>query len=54
MCVYVSFNFLSLQQCFFLSPSIWAIDETLTDTTTLGLSEPGSNSNEGVLHYLQN
>ena len=29
------------------------IDRTLTGTTTLGQSGPGSNSNEGVLHILQ-
>ena len=29
--------------------SIWPIGGTLTDTTTLGLSEPGSNANEEVL-----
>ena len=30
------------------------IDETLTCTTTLGQSGPGSNSNEEVLHIAQN
>ena len=29
------------------------IDETLTGTTTLGQSEPESNSNEGVFHIPQ-
>ena len=33
-----------------LNSSIWPIDMTLTVTTTLGQSGPGSNSNEGVLH----
>ena len=34
----------------FFNKFIWAIDFTLTGTTTLGQSEPGSNGNEGVLH----
>ena len=29
------------------------MDEILTGTTTLGLSGPGSNGNEGVLHIPQ-
>ena len=29
--------------------SIWPIDRTLSDATTLGQSGPGSDSNEGVL-----
>ena len=29
--------------------SIWSIDRTLSDTTTQGQSEPGSDGNEGVL-----
>ena len=29
---------------------MWFIDWALTGTTTLGQSEPGSNSNEGVFH----
>ena len=33
--------------------SIWPIDRTLSDATTLGQSGPGSNGNEGVLHILQ-
>ena len=36
-----------------LNNSIWPIDETLTSTTTLGQSGPGSNSNEEVLNTLQ-
>ena len=36
-----------------LKSSIWFIDETLTSTTTLGKSGPGSNSNEEVLHIPQ-
>ena len=30
--------------------SIWCLDRILSDTTTLGQSGPGSNSNEGILH----
>ena len=33
--------------------SIWVIDRTLSDATTLGQSGPGSNSNEGVLKISQ-
>ena len=33
--------------------SIWPIDRTLSGATTTGLSGPGSNSNEGILHILQ-
>ena len=29
---------------------IWPIDETLTDTTTPGQSDPGSKGNEGVFY----
>ena len=36
-----------------LNSSICLIGGTLTSTTTLGQSEPGSNSNEGVFHILQ-
>ena len=36
-----------------LNSSIWAIDGTLTDTTTSGQSGPGSNGNEGVLYIPQ-
>ena len=36
-----------------LNSSIWTVDPTLTGTTTLNLSGPGSNGNEGVLHILQ-
>ena len=36
-----------------LNSFIWAIDETLTGTTTtLGQSRPGSNGNEDVLNIL--
>ena len=30
--------------------SVLPIHETLVSTTTLGLSGPGSNGNEGILH----
>ena len=33
---------------------VWPIDRTLSGTTTLGQSEPGSDGNEGVLHIPQN
>ena len=33
--------------------SIWPLDETVTGTTTLSKSGPGSNGNEGVLDILQ-
>ena len=33
-----------------MSSSTWPVDESLTDTTTPGQSEPGSNGNEGILH----
>ena len=33
-----------------LNSSIWLIDQTLTDTITLGQSGSESNSSEGVLH----
>ena len=33
--------------------SIWPIDRTLSDATTLGQSGPGSNGNEEVLHIPQ-
>ena len=33
-----------------LNRSIWLIDGTLTDITTPGQSEPGSNGNERVLN----
>ena len=33
--------------------SIWSIDRTLSGTTTLGLSGPGSDGNEGVLRIPQ-
>ena len=33
--------------------SIWPIEETLTGTTTLGLSRPGSNDNEGYYTFPQ-
>ena len=33
--------------------SIWLIDGTLSDATTLDLSVPGSNCNEEVLHIPQ-
>ena len=36
-----------------LNSSIWPIDGSLTGTTTLGQSGPGSNGNEGVLHIPQ-
>ena len=32
---------------------IWAIDRTLSGATTLGLSEPGSDGNKGVLRLPQ-
>ena len=34
--------------------SIWPIDRTLSDVTTLGLIGSGNDSNEGVLHIPQN
>ena len=37
-----------------LGSSIWHIDGTVTDTTTLGQSGPGSNGNEEVLYICQN
>ena len=33
--------------------SIWPIDSTILGITILGLSEPGSNGNEGVLYIPQ-
>ena len=33
--------------------SVWLIVWILTDITTMGQSEPGSNGNEGVLHIPQ-
>ena len=36
-----------------LDITIWLIDVTLTGTTPLGQSGPGSNENEGVLHIPQ-
>ena len=33
-----------------MNSSIWPIDRTLTETTTLGQSGPGNNGDEGVLH----
>ena len=33
--------------------SIWPIDRTLSGATTPGLSGPGSDGNEGVLHIPQ-
>ena len=33
--------------------SIWCLDRILTDSTTLGQSEAGSNSNRGALHTTQ-
>ena len=36
-----------------INSSIWSIDETLTGTTNLGESQPGSNDNERVLHIPQ-
>ena len=33
--------------------SIWPIDRTLSGATTLGQSGPGSDGNEGVLHFPQ-
>ena len=36
-----------------LSCSIWLLDKTLSDATTLGQNEPGSHGNEGVLHIPQ-
>ena len=43
---------ISIQYKSFSCWSIWDRDETLTDTTTLGLSEPKNNGNEGVLYTL--
>ena len=37
-----------------LFSSIRPIDRTLSGSTTLGQSGPGSDGNEGVLHILQN
>ena len=34
--------------------SIWPVDRTLSGATTLDLSGPGSDGNEGVLHIPQN
>ena len=39
--------------CKWLNSSIWPIDWTLTGTTILGQSRPGSNGNIRVLHILQ-
>ena len=39
-----------LQYEWFLNRPIWPINGTLTDPTTQGQSEPGSNGNERVLH----
>ena len=36
-----------------LNSSIWSVDGTLTGTTTLGQSRPGSNGNKRVLHTPQ-
>ena len=36
-----------------LKSSIWPIDKTLSDATTLGQCRPGSDGNEGVLHIPQ-
>ena len=33
--------------------STWPIDRTLSDATTLDQSGPGSDGNEGLLHFLQ-
>ena len=33
-----------------LNSSIWPIDRTQVGATTLGQNEPGSNSDEGILH----
>ena len=33
--------------------SIWPIDRTLSDATTLGQSGPGSDGNEGILYIPQ-
>ena len=32
-----------------INSSIWSIDETVTGCTILGQSEPGKNSNDGIL-----
>ena len=39
--------------CFRTVCSIWLIDRTLSGASTPGQSGPGSNSNEGVLHFPQ-
>ena len=36
-----------------LNSSIWRIDRTLSDATTPGQSEPGSDGNKGVLRFPQ-
>ena len=42
-----------LQTVKLLNSSIWLIDGTLTGTTILGQSGPGTNDNKGVLHIPQ-
>ena len=51
--IHTFFVLLFLKGFFFSHSSIWAIDETLTKTTTLSQSEPESNGIKRVLHTLQ-
>ena len=44
---------ISIKNKLFLKISIWSIDGTLTGIINWGQSEPRSNSNEGVLHAIQ-
>ena len=39
--------------CWLSNSSVWRIDRNLSDATTPGLSGPGSNGNEDVLHITQ-
>ena len=36
-----------------LNSSVWPLDMTLTSSTTLSPSGPGSNDNKGILHISQ-
>ena len=48
-----SISVICLHTVKWLNSSIWPIDRTLTGTTTLGQSGPGSDSNEGILQIPQ-
>ena len=50
---FVCIQFNGFKYSKWLNSSIWPIDGTVTGTTTLGQSGPGSNSNEGVFHIPQ-